>query len=345
MKRLVTVALAAALIFAALPARAEGSWGQINQPIDRAENWTSFVESSPFVLGGSAPLPSDPSIRVVDWGGYPSIDGSTVCVPMAMELARQHLGMKEEDLAGFVAFSTTHFAYERLIGGRPNPTITISSQNAMMDPEHPVDLFLGTEPSDDELQLASDAGVALIKVPVCYDAFVFLVNQSNPVENLSLAQIRDVYTGKTVEWGDVGGEEGRIIIPYQRPKNSGSQTAMENLVMQGVALSGAMDNYISDGMGDLVSAIGDYENGADSIGYSYLYYVDVLYQSGEIKVLSVDGVPPTPENLRSGRYPFATCYYAVYRQGDEIAAAFAEWLQSDAGQRCVEQAGYIPYSE
>lgn len=321
-------------------AHAEGSWGSINQEISRAVGWQDYVQETDFSLGDGTPYPGDESITVLDWGNYPSIDGSTVCVPMAMELARQHLDLPESDLAGFVAFSTTHYAYERLIGREPNPTVTLVSRNAMLDDTHPVDLFLGTEPSDEEWAMARNAGVELVLVPVCYDAFVFLVNGENPVEGLTVQQIQDIYTADIQNWQDVGGEE-RIIVPYQRPKNSGSQTAMENLVMQGRVLV-AKNNFVSGGMGDLVSAIGDYDNGRASLGYSYLYYVDVLYKSGTVKVLAVDGVKPTAENLRSGAYPFTTCYYAVYRAGDDQAAAFADWLVSEPGQRSIAQAGYVP---
>jgi len=343
MKRL--LAMTGLLMLLVTSALGEGSWEHINQPLQRPENWQRYVGNSLFTLGSTAPYEGDPSISVVDFGSYPSIDGSTVCVPLGMELARQHLDLPENDLNGFVAFSTTHSAYERLIGGLPNPTVTLASQHAMMDPTRPVELFLGTEPSQEECQLAEDAGVELVKVPFCYDAFVFLVNAQNPVEGLTLSQIREIYTGRLVDWGQVGGTKNLAILPFQRPKNSGSQTAMENLVMQGVALSGAQSNYISDGMSDLVAQIGNYDNGVQSLGYSYLYYVDVLYKSGDIKVLAVDGVAPTEENLRSGAYPFTTCYYAVYRKGDDRASAFAGWLVSEEGQKCVKQAGYIPISE
>ena len=111
--------------------------------------------------------------------------------------------------------------------------------------------------------------------------------------------------------------------------------------MQGTELD-AESNYISDGMADLIAQVGNYDNSGASIGYSYLYYVEGLYKSGSLRVLSVDGVSPTPENLRSGAYPYTVYYYAVYRKGNENAERFVNWLTSEAGQRCVRQAGYIP---
>lgn len=351
MKRFVGMVLAMVLLLTAACAWAEaadpvqgasGSWAQINQSMARPENWQRYVENSLFTLGAGAPMEGYPEYTVLDWGTYPSIDGSTVCVPLGMELARQHLDIAEEDLQGFVPFSTTHNAYLRLIGQQPNPTVSIASRNAVLDPEKPVSLFLGTEPSDEELQIAADAGVELVKVPFCYDAFVFLVNGANPVETLTVEQIQKIYTGSLISWDQVGGEKGKLIHAYQRPANSGSQTAMENLVMKGVALSGAEPAYITDGMSGLIAAVGDYVNGPQSLGYSYLYYVEGMYKSGEIKVLAVDGIAPTEDNLRSGAYPFTTCYYAVYRKGDTDAEAFAAWLTGEIGQKCVRQAGYIP---
>lgn len=179
-------------------------------------------------------------------------------------------------------------------------------------------------------------------MPFCYDAFVFLDNTQNPVTGLTTEQIRRIYTGEIIDWGDVGGRPGVTILPYQRPKNSGSQTLMENLVMQGVSLTAAMENRISDGMSDLVEQIGNYDNSDQSLGYTFLYYITALYTSENIRVLSIDGVAPTEENLRSGAYPYTVCYWAVYRKGDANTQAFVEWLVSEEGQRVVAQAGYIP---
>ena len=318
-----------------------GSWGQINQSLERGEDRRRIVtDRTDFQLGELRPLPDAPGLSVGQWGGYPSIDGSTVCVPLAMELARQWLDLPEEDLNGFVSFSTTPVAYDRLTSGAPNPMVTIVSRGVMMDDTHPVDLVVGTGPNADERRAAEEAGVELVMVPVCYDAFVFLVNSENPVDGLTAEQIRGIYTGALWRWSQVGGAD-ELIAAYQRPHGSGSQTAMEEMVMEGFALTAAQPNYISDGMADLIAQVGSYDGGRSAIGYSYLYYVDALYRSGSLKVLAVDGVTPDPENLRSGAYPWTVYYYAVYAKGNETAARFAEWLTSDEGQACVAQAGYV----
>lgn len=348
MKKLFCLLLALILLPMAVPAGAEeeednstGSWSQINQAVTKGDSWLRFAEGDAFRLGDTEPLEGSDSLFIGSWGTYPSMDGSTVCVPMAMELARQWLDLPEEDMNGFVNFSTTPYAYDRLTKGSANPLVTVKSRGVMMDDTHPIDLVLATYPNEDERKAAEDAGVELIYVPFCCDAFVFMVNSENQTDSLTVRQIQEIYTGKIVSWDQVSDEQG-IITAYQRPHGSGSQTAMEEMVMKGLIMHNAESNYISDGMAEAVQQIGNYDNGYGAIGYSYLYYVEQLVESENIKVLAVDGIAPTPENLQSGAYPFTVNYYAVYRKGDAQTEAFVNWLVSDEGQLAVAQAGYVP---
>lgn len=329
-----------------------GSWSQINQELTAPDGWERIVQNSAFQLGektasGGADGPTYfRTYNVMGYGTYPSLDGSTVAVPMALEFARQHLSLTEDDLTGFVFFSTTHSAYEHLILRKPNGSAMIPSENAAMDDTRPVDLIIVTEPSDEELALAAENGVTLVKKPVCYDAFVFITHADNPVQSLTVEQIQKIYSGEITNWKEVGGADSSII-PYQREANSGSQTAMENLVMQGMPLSAAEENYVTGSMEGLVRRVGDYEDSAGSLGYTYKYYLDTLYKSDTIKILAIDGVAPTDENLRGGAYAFTTNYYGVIRAGEENSAGglFLNWMLSPEGQRCIRQAGYIPVTE
>ena len=165
----------------------------------------------------------------MDYGTYPMLDGSTVCVPMAVEFARQHLGLSDKDASYFVDFQTTDTAYrsviEKRVGGLGSIDETIME-------EKPVDLIVVTEPSEDELELAKAYKVELDIRPVCYDAFVFITHKDNPVDSLTVDQIQKIYSGQITNWKDVGGRD-EAIVPYQREEDSGSQTAMEKQVMQG----------------------------------------------------------------------------------------------------------------
>ncbi len=342
MKKLLCILLVC--VMGVMPALAEnpdtGSWSQINQAVSKGEGWRKVETDGAFHLGDKKPLEGYDDLFIGDWGTYPSMDGSTVCVPMAMELARQWLGLEEGDMNGFITFSTTPYAYDRLTQGKANPLATIKSQGVMMDDTHPIDLVLATYPNADERQAAADAGVELVYVPFCYDAFVFMVNGRNPVDSLTVAQIQEIYTGQHKTWADFGGQPQQLDA-FQRPHGSGSQTAMEEMVMQGLKIQQVEENFISDGMADAVAQIGNYDNGPGAIGYSYLYYVNTLVENSGIKVLAIDGVAPTDENLQSGAYPFTVNYYAVYRKGDENTEAFVNWLVGEEGQKAVAQAGYV----
>ena len=346
MYRLLTLFLVLVLSLTVLPAFGEstgasGSWGQINQSIARPDNWKDYVgQPDDFQLGERVPLEGTDNVYIADWGDYPSIDGSTVCVPLAMELARQWLKLPENDLNGFVNFSTTPYAYDRLIRGLANPMVTVTSMNTVMDDTHPIDIVIGTGPNADERAAAEAAGADLVMVPVCYDAFVFLVNAENPVTSLTAEQIRKIYSGSILFWNEVGGDQ-LPIHAYQRPHGSGSQTAMEELVMKDYPMTNAEPNYISDGMADLIEQVGNYSNSRNALGYSYLYYVEALYKSGSIKVLAIDEIEPSAENLRTGAYPYTVNYYAVYRRENETARRFVDWMVSDEGQAAIAQAGYI----
>lgn len=321
-----------------------GSWGAINQDIKRNDSWQQIVSDSPFKLGEIKKAVNDTGeeYNKCTKGSYPSIDGSTVCVPMALEFARQHLGFADLTAEQFVQFSTTHYAYENLI----DSTATMENYvhygvDAFIDMGS-VDLVIATEPSDEELAQAKAAGVTLIKKPVCYDAFVFITHKDNPVSSLTVKQIQDIYTGKITNWKQVGGKDEKIRA-FQREKNSGSQTAMENLVMGGSDMIDPINIKIIVGMGELVDTVAEYENETASLGYTYRYYIDTLYKNDNIKTIAIDGIAPTDDNIRSEAYPFTTNYYGVIKQGDEdkVGGQFLEWILSDEGQKCVAQAGYI----
>lgn len=321
-----------------------GSWGSINQNVERGDDWQQIVTDSPFKLGEITSTTDEYGYesKHCDKGTYPYIDGSTVCVPMAVEFARQHLGFEDTTANQFVDFSTTHYAYENLMNKENvSQNYVHYKLDAFIDMGS-VDLVIATEPSDEELAHAKELGVTLKKTPVCYDAFVFITHKDNPVESLTVEEIKKIYTGEIKNWKEVGGKDERIRA-FQRDKNSGSQTAMENLVMGNSDMIDPIEVKIIVGMGELVDAVAEYENETASLGYTYRYYIDTLYKNDNIKTIAVDGITPTDDNIRSGAYPFTTNYYAVIREGDEeaIGGKFLNWMLSDEGQQCITQAGYI----
>ena len=134
------------------------------------------------------------------------------------------------------------------------------------------------------------------------------------------------------------------IIAFQRDENSGSQTTMEKQVMQGKPMVRPEAAQVASEMGELIDSVAEYRNDAGSIGYTFRFYMETLYRNDDIKILRVNGTAPDDAGIRSGTYPFATSYYGVIRAGEEKerGGLFLDWLLTDEGQHCVEQAGYCP---
>ena len=253
---------------------------------------------------------------------YPRIDGSTATLPLAEAFKADFTGTNLEEVE--VNHSKTHNAYVNLINGD-------------------TDLILVTYPSEDEQKLAKESGVELEIVPIVKEAFVFLVNKDNPVEDLTLEQIQEIYTGEIKNWKEVGGENSKIIA-YQRPENSGSQSGMLSLVMQGKEMMEPITENVISGMTEIIDVISDYDNSKEAIGYSYYYYATTMYTSDTIKLLGVNGVKPTYDNIKNGLYNIQTAYYAVIRKDepqDSDVRKLVNAMISERGQNVAKEAGYV----
>lgn len=177
--------------------------------------------------------------------------------------------------------------------------------------------------------------------PIEKDGLVFLVNKKNPVDSLTHQQFVDIYSGKTT-WKDVGGNDAEIIA-YQRQLVSGSQTMLNKLVMKGTPMAEAPATQIIGTMGSLVDAVAVYDGAENAIGYNVYYYVSRMKLDENIKLLSVDGVEPSTENISSGAYPFVNDFYAVIRADapeGSLECVLYEWMQSEEGQRLVAHESY-----
>lgn len=223
-------------------------------------------------------------------------------------------------------YTNTHPGYVKLINGE-------------------TDLIVVTEPSEEELQLAKDKGVELEVTKVVNEGFVFYVNAKNPIDNLSLNQIIDIYSGKINNWNEVGGNNNDII-PYQRPTNSGSQTGMLSLVMKDVPLRKPTTTELIETMGGIIDTVANYDNNIDGLGYSYYYYANIMYHTPNIKFLGINGVKPTYETIEDETYPLMTAYYIVTKKdATDMVLRFKEALLSSEGAKIAREAGYVPIKQ
>lgn len=205
-----------------------------------------------------------------------------------------------------------------------------------------VDLIVVTEPSKEELERASKAGVELEVTPVVNEGFVFYTNKNNKVDSLTLEQIQKIYTGEITNWKEVGGEDASIIA-YQRPVNSGSQTGILSLVMKGKKMKEPTTTEYVESMAGIIDVVSNYENGKDAIGYSYYYYATAMYGNENMKFFSVDGVQPNHDTIKNESYPLITAYYIVTLKGNEneTVSALKDAMLASKGQEIARNAGYV----
>jgi len=261
------------------------------------------------------PTPVNPSVRL-----WERIDGSTATIPLTTALHGVRGGG-----AGLPRHNTTPTAYRQLIF------------NA-------ADLIFVTYPSEQETQWADEQGVELEIIPVVKDALVFLVNADNPVDSVTLDQLRDIYAGRITNWSQLGGLD-EDILPYQRPPNSGSQTLMLKLLMEGEEPTNPPTEWVVESMGGLVEVVSGFDNARGAIGYSMFYYVNNMFGNSGFKLLTVDGAAPSRASIAGDEYPLTDGYYAVLRKDtppDSPARQLVEFSLSPEGQALAVRAGYIP---
>ncbi len=284
---------------------------------------------------------------------YPRVDGSTSAFPLQMQIACEVFGVTciWMDYSPMDPFDTTTRGIypeedtlllnselgEKFFNIRHNGT-----HDAYMNLiEGDTDIILvARQPSEDEIGAARLRGVTINIQPVALDAFVFLLNTENELNELPLDTIRDIYTGKYTLWEEVSGGDG-VIQPYQRDSNSGSQELMDKLVMQGTPTIDAPDMILIGMMGPFNTISGD----VYGIGYSVYFYAEYMFVSDTVKMIGVNGVHPNKETIRERRYPLTTEVYVVIRDDTpehSTARLLRDWLLTEAGQEVVAMSGYVP---
>ena len=256
---------------------------------------------------------------------YPRMDGSTANLPMMAEIMSQVCGITLEEAEELTTCTKTSNAWSNVANGN-------------------ADILLVYEAAEDTKAYLETVGTELEVTPVGRDALVFINNEQNPVDNLTQAQLIDIYTGKVTNWNEVGGED-LDIIPYQRVATSGSQSLFMKLLMKDVVPMDAPMELRPAEMGMLIDELARYNNEGNALGYSVFYYANYMYQQPGLRMIAVDGVQPSDETIADGSYPLLNEYYVVIRADepeDSPARLLRDWILSDEGSAAIVKAGYIP---
>ena len=207
--------------------------------------------------------------------------------------------------------------------------------------EKGIDLFLGVYPSEEQKAYAEECNTTFVYTPVGTEAFVFFVHKDNPIDNHTTEQIKGIYSGEITNWKQVGGKNEKIAA-FQRNEGSGSQSMLQRF-MGDTPIMEAPTELVNSMMSGIIEKVSDYRSKSNSIGFSFRYYVEGIIQNPDIKMLSVDGVAPTAENIRNGSYPIVTPMYAVtYEENtNENVDLLLQWILSEEGQYIIEETGYV----
>jgi len=102
-----------------------------------------------------------------------------------------------------------------------------------------------------------------------------------------------------------------------------------------------LEEYVAE-MGGLISQVATYRNYSSAIGYSFRYFATEMNPNNNIKLLAINGIEPTVENIRDGTYPFTVDVYAVTAGStNENTDKLIDWILSEQGQNFIEKCGYV----
>jgi len=324
---LVTLTAFVVLSAALFPTALRGNWWIGTVTSSDSETRPDLTLYAPFADGSLAVrLDEESTLQISD--NFPILDGATALYPIYSAFA-QAVYNYENFSQDYVLCTNTRNAYESIISGE-------------------VDVIFVAKPSEQQLAAADSAEADLHFTPIGREAFVFLVGKDNPIDNITYSQIRNIYSGKTAYWNTLGWRDGGRIIAFQRPEGSGSQTGLQWImgslpiqVPQPLPDSGLI------GTNSLMNQVSVEWNGVQpALGYSYRYFAAVMYANPDVKLLAVDGIEPTIENIRDGSYPFTADFYAVTNgepQGN--SKLLIDWILSPQGQEIIERTGYSPLAD
>ena len=258
----------------------------------------------------------------------PTIDGSTSTYPITQSIYEMYYNNSQNCEEMPKEHSKTTNAYKRLI-------------------DNEVEMIFVPDASEEIRKYAEEKNVKLRYIPIAKEALVFFTSKDNKVDNITTEELHDIYVNNSINnWSSLGGED-KGLVAYCRNNDSGSHAQMEKFILAGDNINDDIyKERISMAMASILTDVSSFneENKNDmAMGYSLYYYFERVQMAlGEqyLKLISINGVEPTEENIESGLYPYTTNYYAVVRdEENEKVDKFIELLKGEFGKEVVRNSG------
>ena len=173
----------------------------------------------------------------------------------------------------------------------------------------------------------------LVETVLAYDGIAIIVNNDNPVTNISLEDLTKVYTGEITNWKDLGGNDVEIVL-IGREAGSGTRDGFETITN-----TKDLCQYRQEltSTGDVITTV---STNPDAIGYASLASV-----KDSVKALTVDGVTATEATIKDGSYPIQRPFVLVTKDGvalSETAQSFYDYATSSDANEVIAAAGCVP---
>lgn len=242
-------------------------------------------------------------------------DGSTTVGPIAKAFA-EYFMQQNPGVNVTVSESGSGNGAKSLING----TCDVASMSRFM--------------KDSEFKAAVAQGVLPVAHIVALDGLPIVVHPGNPIQGLTVQQVRDIFAGRITRWSELGGPELKIV-KVSRDTNSGTYETFETLVMGGEKI--AEDTEYVGSNGAIRQRV---QTTPAAIGYAGLGFVD-----DTVKALEIDGIYPTRKTVASGKYPVARPLYLFTNGYPELGSnlhSFVNLHLTEKGQEIVEEIGFVP---
>ncbi len=195
------------------------------------------------------------------------------------------------------------------------------------------------EMKSSEIEKAEANGITPVQTIVAYDGIAIIVNPQNPIDQLTVEQVGQIFKGETTNWADVGGNSGAIGI-YSRESSSGTYEFMKEHVLKKADY--ASDARYSSGNSAIVESISQDKTGVGYVGVAY------AKQRNDVKILKISkdfsspGYVPNKETVKSGDYAIARSLN-FYTDGEPTGKTkeFIDFVLSEEGKAIVEDIGYF----
>ncbi len=186
-------------------------------------------------------------------------------------------------------------------------------------------------------QLAEKAGKPPVETVVAKDGLSVYVNESNPLNELTMAQLKLIFTGKATSWKDVGGPDAKII-PYSRENSSGTYVFFKEHVLENADYTPRAQAM--PGTAAVVNAVVKEKYGIGYGGAAYAKGIKILKIKKDDKSAAVE---PTDKTIQGGTYPLSRPLFFYTKTGPSAdIKAFIDWVLSPEGQGIVTKVGYFP---